>query len=109
MICVEKQPIIDRLNKVIDNLDGTKWTKQIKILQFTNIRDYVVTMEEHDTEEFTTHTAKMIREMEPIIPFGKITKENFYCGNCKERVKKKDSYCRKCGYKFEKEADENVV
>ena len=51
----------------------------------------------------------MIREMEPIIPFGKITKENFYCGNCKERVKKKDSYCRKCGCQFEKEDDENVV
>jgi len=108
MICIEKQPIIDRLNEVINNLDGTKWTKQIKILQFTNIRDYVVTMEEHDIE-VTRATAKMIREMEPIIPFGKITKENFYCGNCKERVRKKDSYCRKCGCQFEKEDDENVV
>lgn len=108
MICVEKQPIIDRLNEVINNLDGSKWTKQIKILQFTNIRDYVVTMEEHDIEA-TRPTAKMVMEMEPIIPFGKITKENFYCGNCKERVKKKDSYCRNCGYQFEKEDDGNVV
>ena len=54
-----------------------------------------------DPDKFYSPPAKMIKELEPLVPHGAIGKENFYCGHCKTRVKQKDKYCRKCGHRFE--------
>lgn len=56
-------------------------------------------------DEFT-RTARIIRELRPLVFKGKIGYEFCVCENCKQRVDAHDMYCRGCGRALVKGADE---
>ena len=107
MIMIAKEPILTALNTLYSKIDGTVWRKRDKIMILGKLITLVNNEEEfdpyhEDPDNFYAPPAKMIKELEPIVPHSAIGKENFYCSHCKTRVKQKDLYCRKCGHKFEK-------
>ena len=112
MICIEKGPLLNELQNMIDGLDGKPWSKRDKVRELTRLRVFIQTRDEIDPcDPNYVHAlpARMITELEPLIPHGSIGKENYYCGNCKTRVKKQDNYCRRCGYAFTEDDEDGMV
>lgn len=106
MIFIEKEPVIKELNRLYNEINAKAWGKKDKIMMLGNLITMVNGLQEvdpyaEDPENFWSPPAEMVKELEPITPHSIIGKENFYCGNCKTRVKQKDCYCRKCGHRFE--------
>lgn len=93
------------LNEMIRTADSRNWGKSKKVEVFSGLLFGLEELEIHDTD---THTARKVTELESIAPYSAIGKDNYYCGNCKTRVKRKDNFCRNCGFEFEKGDDENV-
>ena len=111
-ICIEKAPVMNALNNLEDAL---RVIKAIPVKRRVVIMDCLkndieslpeIDPDYVDPDAYVVPETEMIEELEPIIPYGSIGKSNYYCQNCKTRVKKKDRFCRGCGYKFRKD-DEN--
>lgn len=105
MIFVEREPILEALNKCYEKTDGKYLSKTEKLAILQGLIDLVSSLEgfdpyNEDPDHFYAPPAHIVTELEPIAPHGKIGKENYYCSHCKERVKRKDHYCRHCGHDF---------
>jgi len=108
MICVEKDPIIQKINFAINHATGKSWSKRDKLAALNELLLFVEHLNEIDPEgvdpdNFYSPSSKMVAELEPIIPYGSIGKINYHCEYCGERVQREDRYCRKCGHKFIRE------
>lgn len=99
---IPKEPVANKLMELLDAVDGTPWKKKDKIEILTGLMFMVEGLEVFDTEDRTT---EIVKELEPIILGSTIGKDNFYCQHCKERVKRKDHYCRRCGFEFRRDED----
>jgi len=105
MIYVDREPILAALNEQYAKVHGKPQTKQERQEIFKGLIDLVSGLEEfdpfnEDPDKFYSPPAEKIVELEPLILGSRIGKENYYCSNCKTRVKQKDAYCRKCGHQF---------
>ena len=80
--------------------DSQHWGKSKKVEVLSGLLFGLEELEVYDTCKYT---AQKVAELEPITPYSAIGKDNYYCSNCKARVKRKDRYCRNCGYEFERE------
>ena len=101
MICVERDPIVRYLESI--DTKGAAWTKQKKVETISDIIFMIAGLKTFDLDDpnlFHAPSAKKIVVTEPIFPYGSIGKDNYHCGHCKERVKRKDRFCRSCGYEF---------
>lgn len=105
MICIEKEPVMKIVSMLEQMLKTTKVSKAIQkdFIELVRMKLDglpVIDTEYVDPDTFVTPKTDMVEELEPLIPYGSIGKPNYYCGNCKTRVKQKDHYCRRCGYTF---------
>lgn len=110
MIYVKREPILEALNGLYEKVDGKFLSKAEKQRVLTELILMVNGLEEfdpynEDPDNFYTPPARKIVELEPLVMGSRIGKENYYCSNCKTRVKQKDAYCRHCGHKFEEDND----
>lgn len=58
-------------------------------------------------DEFT-RTARMIREVRPLVFKGTVGYDFCVCENCRQKVDAHDVYCRQCGRVLVKGADDNA-
>lgn len=120
MICIEKRQAYNlligidkalrdipkipkkRLNIIMDNT-----LESFNLLPVTDTDALVATaqaaVQVPEPDEWNTPETEMVEELVPMAPYSPIGKPCMFCKNCKARVKQKDNYCRKCGYKFRKE------
>lgn len=111
MIYVKREPILDALNELYEKVDGKFLSKAEKQRVLTELILMVNGLEEfdpynEDPDNFYAPPARKIAELEPLVMGSRIGKENYYCSNCKTRVKQKDAYCRHCGHKFEEDGED---
>lgn len=124
MICIEKQLVvgllagadkalrdIPKIPKKRLNIIMTNTLENIDLLPVTDTDALVAAAQAAvpvpEPDEWNTPETEMVEELVPMAPYSPIGKPCMFCKNCKTRVKAKDNYCRKCGYKFRKET-ENV-
>lgn len=125
MICIEKQLVVGLLTGADKALrDIPKIPKKRLNIIMTNTWENLDLLPVTDTDalvaaaqaavpvpepgEWNTPETEMVEELMPMAPYSPIGKPCMFCRHCKARVKQKDSYCRKCGYKFRKETKNNV-
>ena len=48
MICIEKAPLLNELQNMIDGLDGKPWSKRDKVRELTRLRVFIQTRDEID-------------------------------------------------------------
>lgn len=103
---IEKDLVMNELTEMRNKANGIPWSKKDKILIFNDLLEYVDQLKEYDPNKEEGHPApfaEKLVELEPFIPHGDIGHECYHCSNCKTRVKRKDKYCRGCGYRFQEE------
>lgn len=114
MICIEKDPVL----KVIDTVDGFLEINKHYVAQrfrtviIDTLRNTVNNLPEIDPQsvdpaDYKPPVTEMVEELVSMAPYSKIGAPGYFCANCKTRVKKKDCFCRKCGYKFEEDSDDD--
>lgn len=84
-----REPIVNKLHEMMEN--PTLWDAASDLLKV---------VDENTIEDKVT---RKVMELEPIMRGCQIGKENYYCEHCKTRVKRKDRFCRGCGYEFREE------
>jgi hypothetical protein len=125
MICIERQLVVGLLTGIDKALrDIPKIPKKRLSIIMTNTVESLNLLPVIDTDElvasaqaavqapepgeWNTPETEIVEELVPMAPYSPIGKPCMFCKNCKARVKQKDNYCRKCGYKFRKETKNNV-
>lgn len=123
MICIEKELVFGLLTEVSHSLQDIKAVPKKRLgIIMDNALAYLDLLQEIDTdallasaqatipapdpEEWAAPETEMVEEMVPLVPYSSIGKPCFFCKNCKARVKQKDNYCRKCGFRFRKDGDD---
>lgn len=125
MICIEKRQAYDlligidyalkaipKIPKKRLNIIMTSALESFNLLPVTDTDELVnaaqAAVQVPEPGEWNTPETEMVEELVPMAPYSPIGKPCMFCNNCKTRVKQKDNYCRKCGYKFRKETENNV-
>jgi len=120
MICIEKRQAynlltgidkalrdIPKIPKKRLNIIMTNAMESFNLLPVTDTDELVAAAQAAipvpESDEWNTPETEMVEELVPMAPYSPIGKPCMFCKNCKARVKTKDNYCRKCGYKFRKE------